>query len=58
MPDRITVHGKQIKLDGEHLADAVSEEAADVIATCLNRAGLPRHAWFRDEQERVGEFFA
>jgi hypothetical protein len=39
MTERITVCGKQIKLDDQHLADAVSEEAAQVIAICINRSG-------------------
>lgn len=33
---RVTWHGKQVMLDDRHLADAVSEEAAIVIAICLN----------------------
>lgn len=54
--DRITVCGKQIKLDDEHFADAVSEEAAKLIAICINSAG----AFYttKDEQTFLEEFFA
>lgn len=53
--DRITVHGKQLKLDGHHLADCVDGEAAAVIAHCLNKA-----SWARDGEycARVADFFA
>lgn len=37
--DRITQHSKQIKLDGRHFANAVSEDAAKVITICINRSG-------------------
>jgi len=37
---RITRAGKQVLLDGAHLADAVSDEAADVIAIALKAASL------------------
>ena len=42
--NRVTTHGKQIKLDGRHLADAISEEAAQALATALEYAGpnIPR----------------
>lgn len=38
MPDhpRVQAHGKQVMLDGRHLADAVSEGAAEAIAIALN----------------------
>jgi hypothetical protein len=53
---RLTVCGKQIKLDGQHLADAVSEEAAQVIAISLNTTG-PFYTTI-SEQRRLEEFFA
>lgn len=37
---RVTAHGKQVKLDGEHLADARDDEAAEAIAIALNYVGL------------------
>jgi hypothetical protein len=37
---RIKVYGKQVTLDGEHLADAVNEEAAQGIAAALDFAGV------------------
>ena len=41
-PDRrVTAHGKQVKLDGAHLADARDEQAAAAIALALNWAGVP-----------------
>lgn len=55
---RVTACGKQVKLDGEHLADAISPEAAAVIAICCNRAGLPPDRWPHDERVRVANFFA
>lgn len=36
---RVTTMGKQIKLDGEHLADARDPEAAKALAICMNRVG-------------------
>ena len=36
---RVTAHGKQVKLDGEHLADARSQLAAEAIANALQYAG-------------------
>ena len=49
---------KQITLDGRHLADAVSPEAAKVIAICLKNAGLPGGTWTRAERQLVQDFFA
>lgn len=37
---RVTAYGKQVKLDGEHLADARDDEAAEAIAVALNYVGL------------------
>lgn len=36
---RVTTHGKQVKLDGQHFADAASEEAARCIADAVNWIG-------------------
>lgn len=59
MPDepRVQAHGKQVMLDGRHLADAVSEEAAKVIALCVQ---FCRDTNFADPAERavVEEFLA
>lgn len=55
---RVTACGKQVKLDGEHLADARDDEAAAVMAICLNRAGLPPDRWPHDERVRVADYFA
>lgn len=41
MPDnqpRVTVHGKQLKLDGQHLADARDELAAKALGSALQHA--------------------
>ncbi|MFL5900917.1 MAG: hypothetical protein ACJ75S_06925 [Solirubrobacterales bacterium] len=58
--ERVTVHDgcKQLMLDGEHLADVASPEAARVIAICLNRAGLPPERWPHNERVIVADFFA
>jgi hypothetical protein len=37
--ERCSAHGKQVMLDGVHFADAISNEAAVVIACALNHAG-------------------
>lgn len=53
---RMTCTGKQVKLDGHHFADAVSNEAAQVIVDCLEYAGsndLPLEC-----EERVSKLFA
>lgn len=55
---RVTAHGKEVCLDGRHLADADGDEAAAVIAICLNRAGLHPDRWPHDERLRVANFFA
>lgn len=58
MSERIRAHGKQLLIDGEHLADCRDPEAAAVIEIMLNHARLqPRHIpakWIR----RVESFFA
>lgn len=54
--DRITVCGKQIKLDGKHFADAASEEAAKAIAICVNSAD--GFYITKDEQKFLMNFFA
>lgn len=61
MPDdeaRVTVHGKQLKMDGEHLADCRDDEAAAVIALCLNFGLLVGSEVPPDGRERVEAFFA
>lgn len=37
MKNRVAAHGKQLKLDGDHLADCRDEAAAEAIAIALNR---------------------
>lgn len=54
--DRVHCHGKELLLDGHHLADMVSEEAAEVVAICLNRGGSQHMS--SDEAAKVGRFFA
>jgi hypothetical protein len=36
---RVTSHGKQVMLDGAHLADCVSELAANALADALEYIG-------------------
>lgn len=55
---RVTAHGKEVCLDGRHLADARDDEAAAVIAICLNNSGLAGSTWTRAERDRVEAFFA
>lgn len=50
--------GKEVLHYGKHFADAVSPEAAAVIAVCLNNSGWPSWKWPREEYEMVSEFFA
>jgi hypothetical protein len=54
---RVSTLGPQVLLDGEHLATARDDEAAFVIAWCLNtaRASYP---YTDAEERRVQEFFA
>jgi hypothetical protein len=59
MPEpRVRACGKQLQLDGRHLADCRDYEAAEVIAICLNRAGVSQNDWPVGELPRVLEFFA
>ena len=53
---RVTVHGKELQLDGHHLADCISDEAAEAIAICLNNAGL--WPWEVKDALKVESFFA
>jgi len=57
---RVTCHGKQLKLDGRHLADCVSDQAAEAIAICLNYGAFEPCRTDLDSTERgkVEEFFA
>lgn len=41
---RVTTFGKQIKLDGQHLADARDEKAAEAIANALQYTWDFKHA--------------
>ena len=54
---RVTHCGKQIMLDGHHLADAVSPEAAEVIAICVNYA-RPDDIDCVEDAVTVAEFLA
>lgn len=38
--DRVHVHGKQLMMDGRHMADCANEEIAAVIAICLQNCKL------------------
>lgn len=40
---RVTAVGKQVLLDGAHLADAVSEDAAKALADALEYWGWSEH---------------
>lgn len=44
--ERYTCYGKQVKLCGEHYADAISTEAASNIADALNAAEMQQD-WAR-----------
>jgi hypothetical protein len=48
--DRATAHGKQLKLDGRHLADCISDQAAEALAICLNRITAYR---MTDREDRI-----
>lgn len=39
---RVERFGKQVKVDGEHLADCVDEETAQVVVSALTYIGLPK----------------
>lgn len=54
---RITVCGKEIKLDGEHIADCRDDETAHVIALMLAEGMLSCRSRPEDVQ-LVMEFFA
>lgn len=55
---RITRCGKQLMLDGNHLADAIDERAAEAMEICLNHAGMAGDRWPSRERVTVQEFFA
>ncbi|MBB4859679.1 hypothetical protein HNO88_003008 [Novosphingobium chloroacetimidivorans] len=59
---RVTFCGKQIMIDGKHLADAASPEAAEAIAICLNHAdpaAVDEGTWLRgDDLVKVEALFA
>jgi hypothetical protein len=59
---RVKAVGRNVLLDGDHLALASSAEAAFVIAWCLNTARAPDRmtSWpYADaDEKRVQEFFA
>ena len=56
--DRVTFHGKQVKLDGRHLCDAVDERAAEVIALALTYGGLSDYRFPNRAQRLLKDFFA
>lgn len=55
---RAVAHGKQVKLDGVHFADAISEAAAAIIADTLNHAGLAGEMWPAEVRNRVEAYLA
>jgi len=55
--ERVRACGKQLQLDGHHLADCRDDEAAAVIAICLN-AGRLDSRLPQEARCRVQEFFA
>jgi len=56
---RVTAHGKQLKLDGRHLADCISDEAAEAIAIVLNYGAIPNWTDLdSNERGKIEEFFA
>ena len=57
MTARITTHGKQILLDGHHLADARDEEAAQVIALMMEKSSVT-DLHTEDEKQRILRFLA
>ena len=54
---RLTTHGKELLLDGDHLADFVSDEAAQAVAVALNY-GVPSCRAPVDDVRKLIEFFA
>ena len=54
---RITAHGKQLMLDGKHLADARDIEAAEVMAFVLSNHFLPCSV-SDENMDKYMEFFA
>lgn len=52
---RITVNGKQVLLDGEHFADAVSPQAAKAIALCVHWSGIPAQYINTDDRKFMVE---
>lgn len=55
---RVIARGKQVLLDKRHLADAVSEDVAKVIAICLEKAGLSMPELTREEFRLICRVFA
>lgn len=56
-PPRTQANGKQIMLDGKHLADARDPLAAEVITIMLNHGVLPCSLSVED-MAKIREFFA
>lgn len=60
--DRATALGRDLLLDGRHLARCRDSEAAAVIAMCLNRArvsdDMPSWHYANADEKRIQEFFA
>lgn len=56
---RCVAAGKQVKLDGHHFADAISEAAAAVIADCVEFFGHPNVEYDHPEAaQRVESYLA
>lgn len=60
MAKRVTACGKQVMLDGKHLADARDELAAKVIALAMNEAEKTCEdtCWTREQGETLERFFS
>lgn len=56
--ERIKSSGKEVLMDGRHLADAVDEGAAEAIALALTFAGLPSSRIPNRAQRRLEEFLS
>ena len=55
---RCIAAGKQVLLDGKHLADAVTPEAAQVIADCVEHIYDDLVDRFPEADQRIKEFLA
>lgn len=50
---RVRCGAKEVLLDEEHFADAVSEEAAQFICDCINYSGAAAIDWPKEAYERA-----